>query len=154
MDSREAFLRQEIESASPAKLRFLLLQKAHGLSLVVQDLWKQGKHSEADQWVLRIQDIITELLSGVVDPTHELASITSDLYIFMSKLIAAVSIEHDVEALQNVSEILEIELETWAMFVRKESYEAHGSFRGHHGSSYNATNSEYADEDRPFSVQA
>ncbi len=128
MDPQEAFLKQEIESASPAKLRFLLLQKAHGLSLVVQDLWRQGKHAEADQWTLRIQDITTELLAGVVDPKHELAQITSDLYIFMSKLIAAVLIERDEEALQNVTEILEIEMETWQMFVRKESLEQGGSF--------------------------
>ncbi len=127
MDAQEAFLKQEVESASPAKLRFLLLQKAHGLSVVVQDLWKQNKYDEADQWVIRIQDIVTELLAGIVDPTHELAEITSDLYIFMSKLIAAVSIERDAEALHNVSEILEIEMETWSMFVRKEMIESQGS---------------------------
>jgi len=85
MDAQEAFLKQEVESASPAKLRFLLLQKAHGLSVVVQDLWKQNKYDEADQWVIRIQDIVTELLAGIVDPTHELAEITSDLYNVMSK---------------------------------------------------------------------
>lgn len=123
MDPREAFLLQEIESASPAKLRFLLLQKAHGLCLVVSDLWKENRHNDAEQWVIRIQDIVTELLSGVVDPKHELAQITSDLYVFLSKLVVAVMIERDVEALQNVTEILEIEMETWAMFVRQESVE-------------------------------
>jgi flagellar secretion chaperone FliS len=127
MDAQEAFLKQEVESASPAKLRFLLLQKAHGLSVVVQDLWKQKKFDEADQWVLRIQDIVTELLAGIVDPKHELAQITSDLYIFMSKLIAAVAIERDAEALHNVTEILEIEMETWSMFVRKEMIESQGA---------------------------
>lgn len=123
MDPREAFLLQEIESASPAKLRFLLLQKAHGLCLIVSDLWKGNRHNDAEQWVIRIQDIVTELLSGVVDPQHELAQITSDLYVFLSKLVVAVMIERDVEALQNVTEILEIEMETWAMFVRQESLE-------------------------------
>jgi flagellar protein FliS len=123
MDPREAFLLQEIESASPAKLRFLLLQKAHGLCLVVSDLWKENRHNDAEQWVIRIQDIVTELLSGVVDPRHELAQITSDLYVFLSKLVVAVMIERDVEALLNVTEILEIEMETWAMFVRQESVE-------------------------------
>lgn len=153
MDSQEAFLRQEIESASPAKLRFLLLQKAHGLTLVVHDLWKQGKHAEADQWVLRIQDIITELLAGVVDPKHELAQVTSDLYIFMSKLIAAVSIERDVEALFNISEILEIELETWGMFVRKEMLEANGSNGASNGSAF-VPSGDYSENSGAFSIQA
>jgi len=129
MDSQEAFLRQEVESASPAKLRFLLLQKAHGLSIIVQDLWKQGKHDESQQWIIRIQDIVTELLAGIVDPNHELAQITSDLYIFMAKLLAAVAFERDVEAMQNVSEILEIEMETWGMYVRKEALESQRNAR-------------------------
>jgi flagellar protein FliS len=129
MDSQEAFLRQEVESASPAKLRFLLLQKAHGLSIIVQDLWKQGKYDESQQWIIRIQDIVTELLAGIVDPTHELAQITSDLYIFMAKLLAAVAFERDVEAMQNVSEILEIEMETWGMYVRKEALESQRNSR-------------------------
>ncbi len=129
MDSQEAFLRQEVESASPAKLRFLLLQKAHGLSMIVQDLWKQGKHDEAQQWIIRIQDIVTELLAGIVDPNHELAQITSDLYIFMAKLLAAVAFERDAEAMQNVSEILEIEMETWGMYVRKEALESQRNAR-------------------------
>jgi flagellar protein FliS len=152
MDSQEAFLRQEVESATPAKLRFLLLQKAHGLSVVVQDLWRAGKHAEADQWALRIQDIITELLAGVVDPKHELAQITTDLYVFMSKLIAAVVIERDVEALQNVSEILEIEMETWAMFVRKEAMEGMGgAVPPPH---FSSDESAYQDSSSSFSFQA
>jgi flagellar secretion chaperone FliS len=134
MDSREAFLRQEVESASPAKLRFLLLQKAHGLSLVVLNLWQQNKHDEGDQWVIRIQDIVNELLSGVVDPKHDLAQITSDLYVFLSRLVAAVLIERDAEALHNVSEILEIEMETWQMYVRKETLDR-ASAAGHAGTS-------------------
>jgi hypothetical protein len=47
----------------------------------------------------------------------------------MSKLIAAVAIERDAEALHNVAEILEIEMETWSMFVRKEMIESQGSAR-------------------------
>ncbi|XZE33513.1 flagellar export chaperone FliS [Pirellulaceae bacterium SH501] len=152
MDSQEAFLRQEVESATPAKLRFLLLQKAHGLSIVVQDLWKEGKQAEADQWVLRIQDIITELLAGVVDPKHELAQITTDLYVFMSKLIAAVVIERDVEAMQNVSEILEIEMETWAMFVRKEAIERSGGMVP--PPHFSSPESSYEESSSSFSFQA
>ncbi len=122
MDPREAFLLQEIESASPAKLRFLLLQKAHGLCLVVSDLWKENRHNDADQWVIRIQDIVTEFTFRVVDPSHDLAQVTSDLYVFLSKLVVAVMIERDAEALQNVTEILEIEMETWRCSFAKKAW--------------------------------
>lgn len=116
----EAFLRQEVESASPAKLRWMLIQKAHGLTEVIRKLWLDGKTFEATQWVILVQDIFTELLEGVVDPKHELAKQQSDLYVFLTKLLVTASMSHDAEAMKSISDILEIEKTTWAMFVRKE----------------------------------
>jgi flagellar secretion chaperone FliS len=115
----EAFLRQEVESASPAKLRWLLLQKAHGLTAIVRDQWMEGKAFEARQWVIRIQDIFTELLEGIVDPKHELAKQQSDLYVFLTKLIVLADQNQDVQTLNSVREILEIEKDTWEMLARK-----------------------------------
>jgi flagellar protein FliS len=120
MIDQEAFLRQEVESASPAKLRWLLLQKAHGLSLVVRDLWSKGQHADAKQWVLRIQDILTELLEGIVDPKHELAKQQSDLYVFLTKLIVLADQSSDIQSLDSFREIIEIEKETWEMLTRRE----------------------------------
>lgn len=115
----EAFLRQEVESASPAKLRWLLLQKAHGLTEIVRQQWVNGQVFESRQWVIRIQDIFGELLDGVVDPKHELAKQQSDLIIFLIKLIALADQNQDVQALDNISEILEIEKDTWGMLARR-----------------------------------
>lgn len=120
MIDNAAFLRQEVESASPAKLRWLLLQKAHGLTDYVRDLWLQGKAEEAKQWVILIQDIFTELLEGIVDPKHELAKQQSDLFIFLTKLLVQSARTHDVQSIDNISEILKIEKESWEMLVRRE----------------------------------
>jgi flagellar secretion chaperone FliS len=114
----EAFLRQEVESASPAKLRWLLIQKAYGLSIVVRDLWSKDKAFEAKQWVIRIQDIFTELLEGIVDPKHPLAGQQSDLYVFLSKLLILAESHCDLEAMQNISDVLEIEKDSWEMLAR------------------------------------
>ena len=116
----DAFLRQEVESASPARLRWLLLQKAHGLSIHVRELWLDGKSEDAQQWVLLIQDIFTELLEGIIDPKHELAKQQSDLYIFLIKLLFQSGQTQDVYSLESLTEILEIEKDTWEMLVRRE----------------------------------
>jgi len=120
MIDNAAFLRQEVESASPAKLRWLLLQKAHGLTVYVRDLWLQRNAEEAKQWVILIQDIFTELLEGIVDPKHELAKQQSDLFIFLTKLLVLSAQTQDVPSLENISEILQIEKESWEMLVRRE----------------------------------
>ncbi len=120
MIDTDAFLRQEIESASPARLRWLLLQKAHGLTISVRELWLQGNADEAKQWVILVQDIFTELLEGIVDPKHELAKQQSDLFVFLTKLLVASSQTQDVHSLESLTEILEIEKDTWEMLVRRE----------------------------------
>jgi flagellin-specific chaperone FliS len=117
--SSEAFLLQEIQSASPSKLRWLLLQKAHGLSRVVEEHWQRGQVTQAKQWVIWIQDIMTELLEGIVDPKHELAKQQSDLYVFLTKLLAVADQTNDQPTLRNFIEILEIEMETWDMLSRR-----------------------------------
>jgi flagellar secretion chaperone FliS len=142
----DVFLRQEVESASPAKLRWLLLQKAHGLSQVIQDQWSKGQFAESKQWVILIQDIFTELLSGVVDRKHELAMQQSDLYVYLSKLIVLADQSQDIQSMRNLSEILEIEKETWEMFVRREN----GSASNNSSIQSSVEDGEYA----PFSIEA
>ncbi len=120
MIDNDAFLRQEVESASPAKLRWLLLQKAHGLTISVRDLWLQGNADEAKQWVILIQEILTELLEGIVDPRHELAKQQSDLFIFLIKILVLSGQTQDVQTLESLTEILQIEKDTWEMLARRE----------------------------------
>ena len=120
MIDNDAFLRQEVESASPAKLRWLLLQRAHGLSISVRDLWLQGNADEAKQWAILIQDILTELLEGIVDPRHELAKQQSDLFIFLIKMMVLSNQTQDVQTLESLTEILQIEKDTWEMLARRE----------------------------------
>jgi flagellar secretion chaperone FliS len=120
MIDNDAFLRQEVESATPAKLRWLLLQKAHGLTIAVQDLWRLGQAEEAQQWVILIQEIFTELLNGIVDPKHELARQQSDLFVFLNKLLLLSGQTQDIHAMESVTQILEIEKDTWEMLVRRD----------------------------------
>jgi len=127
MIDTDAFLRQEVESASPAKLRWLLLQKAHGLTLSVRDLWQMGLAEDAKQWLILVQDIFTELLQGIVDPKHELATQQSDLYVFLTKLLVLASQTQDTETLKNLTEILEIERDSWEMLVRREVSESYST---------------------------
>ena len=138
MIDTDVFLRQEVESASPAKLRWLLLQKAHGLTIAIRELWLQNRAEEAVQWMILTQDIFTELLEGIVDPKHELAKQQSDLFVFLTKLLVVSGQTQDAHTLESVTEILEIEKDTWEMLVRREltaasvtqSQDDHGEYAG------------------------
>lgn len=115
MERAEAFLQQEVLSASPSKLRLLLIEKAYGLSEVVSQLWAGPQPQLGDQWMLRIQEIFGELLDGVTDRSNPVATAVSDLYIYLIQLAAETAPSRDLEALATIREILDIERETWRL---------------------------------------
>lgn len=145
--SDNPYLEQEVLSATPAKLRYLLLDKATSLVAVVDQLWAAGDHFQAVQWTIRIRDILTELLNGVTDQQMELSRKISDLYIFLIRMLTQLEASKSREKLAEFRSILESERETWLQYVRLEnaaqqrsvastpipptyssSYSEHGSF--------------------------
>jgi flagellin-specific chaperone FliS len=120
-DPIDRFLQQEVASATPAKLHWLLLRRAHSLSVAIQGHWEKGDYQGAQQWLILVREILTELLAGIVDPNHPLARQQSDLYIFLSALLASAEQGRDTAALKDLREILEIEMISWEMLVRREA---------------------------------
>lgn len=120
MSDPDVFLIQEVESASPAKLRFLLIRKALGLCQACVSMWEEKRFEEASSWLIRVREILAELLNGVTDRTNPAANNVADLYVFLLKTTLNSEQNRDLVALRTVAEILEIELVTWDTFVRKE----------------------------------
>ncbi len=117
----DAFLAQEIASSSPARLRFLLIQKAVGLCQIVESQWTSGEYAQSAQWTIRIQDILSELLDGVQAANNPLAAQVSDIYVYVLKLFANSVQERDLQGLQAAREILEVEQVTWSQYVANET---------------------------------
>jgi flagellar protein FliS len=108
------YLEQEVLTASPAKLRWLLLQKSVNLCEVIAELWRSGEFATADQWSLRLREFLTELLGGV-QGTDSVAAQVADLYVFMIKELTQAEQSRDRARLANLRELLEIETETWRL---------------------------------------
>lgn len=121
MSDHIAFLQQEIESATPAKLRWLLLRRATGLCQMIRQYWEAGDNSMGQQWLLQIQDILGELLNGVTDPENELAKTIVDLYVFLTKETVSLYQSANLDRLTVLSEIFQIEEETWKAYVDQEN---------------------------------
>ena len=114
------YLEQEVLSASPAKLRWLLIDKCVKLAQVTAQLWRASDFAVADQWSLRLREILNELLSGV-HGTDALAKQVSDLYIFKIKLLTEAEQSRDLVKLSQLQELLETEAETWLLVQQKLS---------------------------------
>lgn len=119
--SNNSYLEQEVLSASPAKLRYLLLDKANTLVAIVDQLWSTGDHFQAVQWTIRIREILSELLSGITDTEMELSRKIADIYVFLINMLTRLEANHSREELAEFRSILEMERETWLQFVKQEA---------------------------------
>ena len=113
------YLQQEIASASPARLRWMLIRRAHELTTLVGQLWTTGQQALGDQWLLRIREILGELLAGVHDRSNPLSPSISDFYLFLLQLVTETQQTRDGERLEVMRDLLAIEAETWQLVVEK-----------------------------------
>ncbi len=107
------YLQQEVLSASPSRLRWLLIKRAEELCGVVSQMWADDQVDQADQWLLRIREILGELLGGVQDASHPVGKTVADFYVFLLQLVSEVEQKRCPDRLATLRELLGIELETW-----------------------------------------
>ncbi len=120
------YLQQEVLSASPVRLRWMLVKRAEELCEVVRRMWSDGQDAQAGQWIIRVRDILGELLDGVQDNTNPVGRRVADFYVFLLQLLADVEQAHDVEQMATLRDLLSIEAETWRMMADKVASELSG----------------------------
>lgn len=118
------YLQQEILSASPVRLRQMLIQRAEELCSFVQQLWIAGEQLQAAGWLLRIREILGELLEGVKDKDNPVSKQVTDFYIFLLQLLTRIEQTKDPEQLKTLEELLHMENETWQQVVQKLATES------------------------------
>ncbi len=114
------YLQQEVMSASPARLRWMLIQRATDLCGIVSQHWREGRHCEASQWLLRIREILGELLDGVKDESNPLSATIADFYLFLLQLSAEIERTQAVDRLSVLRDLLQIEADTWRLYLEKQ----------------------------------
>lgn len=118
------YLQQEVLSASPLRLRWMLIQRSVELCGLVDQLWAAGQHELSHQWLLRIREILGELLHGVQDAANPLSKSLTDFYLYLLQLAFEVEKKSDRELLGVLADLLAIESETWRLVVEKAGTES------------------------------
>lgn len=125
-DEREInpYLQQEVMTASPPRLRWLLIRRSEELCGLISQLWQAGEHAQAEQWLLNVREILGELLEGVKDEKNPLSKPITDFYLFLLQLATEIEAKQDAEQLQVLQGLLSIEAETWRQVVEKVGSES------------------------------
>ncbi|MEX0825112.1 MAG: flagellar protein FliS [Pirellulaceae bacterium] len=127
MDRHERYLQNLVRSASPARLRLLLIERAievaeslansssPGAVAGPPDAY-HGKNSamvRAEQ-TIRLREILGELLNGVVNKELDVAKQVADLYVFLLQFLGEAERDDNREQWVRIADILRIEQETWS----------------------------------------
>lgn len=119
-NAREQYFNSSVLTATPQKLHLMLIEGAIRFSLLTKHLWDQeDKQIERHDAMLRIIDIVGELLAGIRLSKEPLAKEIEPVYTFILRNVSESCFDTNLEKLDDAVRILEIERETWSQLCVK-----------------------------------
>ncbi len=111
--ARQQYLANEVLSASPQKLRKLLLDGAIRFANETIHHWSMSDFESGLESTNRVRDILIELLVTIQDiPANKPFM---DLYRFLNREINLASFERSEQRLRQIIRVLTVEQETWSL---------------------------------------
>jgi len=117
--ARDAYLESQIATATPQKLRLMLIEAALRFARKAHDAQLAEQHEEAFDATLRCRRIVTELLTSV-DPDY--SSLTKQivaLYVYLFQMLTEAQLKRSPQKFHDVVKVLEIERETWRQLCER-----------------------------------
>lgn len=111
--ANDQYLRNTVLTASPARLRLMLLDRSVGLVDAILEYRRRDPQTLTDERTLTLRDILGELLSGVSRDSNDLTVRIADLYVFLLQELTRAEQEPGLERIESIGKILRIEQETW-----------------------------------------
>jgi flagellar protein FliS len=119
--SSDTYLESAIATASPAKLRLMLIERGVEVARHLAGKWREtpGKRG-TNEYSLKLLELLSELLSGVTDQNVEVCRTVADLYVFLCQHLIAAEKNGDASMIDEIRLVLETEAETWRMVCAQE----------------------------------
>lgn len=113
------YLESRVLTAPPQRLHLMLLEGALRFGRKAEESLQQGEVIAAATSLLRVVDIVGELLAGVRENKEPLNQQIAGLYFFIFRRVSEAKINNDVKALKEALRLLEIERQTWQLVCEK-----------------------------------
>jgi flagellar protein FliS len=134
--AQDNYLATNVQTATPQKLKLLLLDAALRMANRTRQYWQEGRFERAIESLDRAQSIVAEMRAGIkYEAAGELAERVSMIYEFIFRSLVDAGCQRDEKKLDDAIRILEIERETWRQVCDKLAGATHrGLFDGAQGS--------------------
>ena len=113
--AREVYLESQVLTATPQKLRLLLIDGALRFAKQIVPHWENDDSSAALESVARCRRIITELLTVMTDDGSEIITQLRGIYSFMFRHLTEAQSQQNPHMVEEVIRLLEVERETWQL---------------------------------------
>jgi len=111
----QVYQRNKYETASPHKLILLLYDGALMNIARARQSYERNMNKEAKQFILKAQDIVSELLSCLnEDQGGELATRMMQLYLYVMRMLVDANIHMNKDALSEAEGVIKDLREAWA----------------------------------------
>lgn len=116
---QSSYLESKVLTAPPQRLHLMLIEGAIRFGRQAEESLRRGEQIPAATPLLRVIDILGELLAGVRAKQGELNQRIADLYAFLFRRAFEAKINGDASILGEVLTLLEYERQTWQMVCDK-----------------------------------
>lgn len=117
----DAYLEIQVQTASPVKLRLLLVDGAMRFLSQAKECAAKGDIQGAAEATSRTRDILAEILSNVWSAEGYVAKQQRSLYGYMLRLATIMSLRSEFEHADSILKVLAEERETWRLLAEKHA---------------------------------
>lgn len=113
------YLESKVLTAPPQRLHLMLIEGAIRFGRQAEHELLAGNQTSATAPMMRVLDIVGELLAGIRQTKSELSDKLAAVYWFIFRRVSEATMYSDSAALSEVLRLLEFERETWQMVCDK-----------------------------------
>ena len=113
--ARDAYLETQVMTATPQKLRLMLIEGALRFAKQTLHHWENKQDQEAFESIIRARSIVTELLASVQPEQGELTGPVIGVYTYLFQTLTEAQLERDQQKMADVIRVLDVERETWRL---------------------------------------
>jgi flagellar protein FliS len=114
-----SYLESKVLTATPQRLHLLLIEGAIRFGRQAEEALHRGDELAAAVPLVRVLDILGELLAGVRKTKSDLTLKIADLYLFLFRQTSKAKINADAAPLAEALRLLEFERQTWQLLCEK-----------------------------------
>ena len=114
-ESHTAYFETQVNTATPQKLRLMLIDGALRHARRTRELWDRVDFDQAVESLARARDIVGELIAGIRADQSPLATQVNSLYVYLFSALTEAQQTRDQTILAGVIRTLEEDRETWRL---------------------------------------